>query len=394
MPKTINRWTMLAALALFAALPARAAESAYEINVILPLSGNSAFLGKTEQQALVLQEKLINDTGGIHGRPVHFVIRDDESSPQVAVQLTNDVVAKNPPLLLGSSLVAMCNAMAPIVQNGPVMYCFSPGIHPPPGSFVYTANVSTLDLAHALVRFFRLKGWTRLALMTSSDATGQDADRGLASVLALPENHDVTVVEHAHFNPTDVSVAAQLATIKAAKPQAFIAWTTGSPVATVFRAIQEIGLDVPVGTTSGNMTHAEMTQFAAFLPKELYIPSAEWPVGDDPRVQLDPAVAAKQKAFYAAYAAAGSSPDEGAGLSWDPTSVLIDALRALPANVTAAQLNAYLQKLQHQPGVNGIYDYVKTPQRGLNLDDTIVTRWNAKSGRWEPVAKPTGVPLG
>ena len=89
----------------------------------------------------------------------------------------------------------MCNAMAPLMRNGPVQYCLSPGIHPPAGSYTLTASVSTFDLANALIRYFRMQGWTRIALMTSTDASGQDAERGLNQIIALAENKDVTVVE-------------------------------------------------------------------------------------------------------------------------------------------------------------------------------------------------------
>src|SRR5579862_1076636 len=248
-----------------AVLGAPASAQAYDINAILPLTGGASFLGKEEQKALQLAEPVINKSGGIQGRPVHFNFYDDQTSPQTGVQLTNRVLAAKPAVLLGSTLVAICNAMAPLMQNGPAMYCFSPGIHPSQDSYVFTSSVSTLDLADALVRYFRLRGWTRLAFMTSADATGQDAEHGLDEVVGRPENKGVTVVERAHFNTTDVSVAAQIERIKAANPQALIAWSTGSPIATVFKGIIQAGLDIPVATTDGNMTYAQMTQYAAFL---------------------------------------------------------------------------------------------------------------------------------
>ena len=247
------------------AAPARAADS-YDLDVVLPLTGNASFLGKGEQESLRLLEKAVNADGGIHGRPLRFVFADDQSSPQVAVQLVSQILAHKPKVVLGSALVAMCNAMAPLMANGPVMYCFSPGIHPKPGSYVFTSNVSTVDIGSALIRYFRLKGWTRIALITSTDASGQDAERGLKEVLAQPENKDsVTLVENAHFNPADLSVSAQIERVKALNPQALIAWSSGSPVGTVFKAITQAGLDIPIGTTNANMTYAQMTQFAAFL---------------------------------------------------------------------------------------------------------------------------------
>ncbi len=73
------------------------------------------------------------------------------------MQLANDLIAQKPAVMLGSSLVATCRAIAPLMKDGPVDYCLSPGIHPDAGSYVFTASVSTLDLANALVRYFRLQ---------------------------------------------------------------------------------------------------------------------------------------------------------------------------------------------------------------------------------------------
>ena len=183
MPRSTLVRTMLALPLLAAAVPAWAADP-YEINAVLPLTGGAAFLGTGEQKALQLVEKAANDTGGIEGRPVKFVFQDDQSSPQVGVQLAGDVIAKKPAVMIGSSLVAICRAMGPLMKDGPVDYCLSPGIHPDPG-YVFTASVSTLDLANALVRYFRMKGWTKIALMFSTDATGQDAENGIKGVLAF-----------------------------------------------------------------------------------------------------------------------------------------------------------------------------------------------------------------
>ena len=366
---------------------------AYDINVILPLTGGGAFLGKEEQTALQLAEAAINKAGGVHGQNVHFVVYDDQTNPQTAVQLANQVIASKPAVLLGSTLVAICNAMAALMQNGPVMYCFSPGIHPAAGSYVFTSSVSTLDLVSAQIRYFRLKGWTRIAIMTSADATGQDAERGLDEVLARPENKDVTVVDRAHFNITDVSVAAQIEHIKEAKPQALIAWSTGSPIATVFKGIVQAGLDIPVATTNGNMTYAQMKDYAAFLPKQLYIASPEW-VPQQGIIKLDPAVEEAQKQFFDAFEAVNIKPDLGATLAWDPAMIVVDALRHLDPDPSATQVRDYIARLKGFAGINGLYDFPNIPQRGLDIDDVVVTLWSPAHQTWEVVSEPTGTPLG
>jgi len=371
--------------------PGRAADP-YEINVILPLTGGAAFLGKAEQDALQVAEKVVNGHGGIGGRPLRFNFRDDQSTPQVAVQLASQVVATRPAVVIGSSLVGMCNAMAPLMENGPVMYCLSPGIHPKPGSYVFTTNVSTHDLATALVRYFRLRGMTRIALITSTDASGQDAQRGFEATFAQAENKGMALVENLQFNPGDASVVAQIERIKAANPQALIAWTTGAPVATVFKAIVQSGLDVPVATTSGNQTYAQMRQYKDFLPKTLYMPSAMWPE-HGPGLALPAAVEASQQEYFSAFKAAGLAPDIGANLAWDPAMIVVAALRKFGPNATAAQIRQFISTLKGFAAVSGVYDFERIPQRGLDEEDCVVTQWNAEKQVWEIVSRPAGAPL-
>ena len=387
-----RRSTSLFAVATAAILGAAIPAQAYDISAILPLTGGASFLGKAEQKSLQLAETMINKAGGIQGQQLHFELYDDQSNPQVGVQLANRVIAAKPAIIFGSSLVAVCNAMAPLMQNGPTMYCLSPGIHPAAGSYVFTSSISTFDLADAQIRYFRQKGWTRLAFMTSADATGQDAERGLNEVVGRPENKDITVVERAHFNTTDVSVAAQIEHIKAANPQALIAWSTGTPIATVFKGIIQAGLDIPIATTNGNMTYAQMTQYASFLPKQLYIGAPEW-VQHDGVITLDPAVEAAQKKFFDTFKTANEKPDMPSTLAWDPTMIVVDALQHLGTKATATELRDYLAALKGYAGINGIYDFTKTPQRGLDVQGALVTLWNPTQQTWQLVSKPTGIPL-
>ena len=387
-----NRFA-LAALALLGGLcsvPAVAADP-YKIDVITSLTGGASFLGKGEQQSLQLLEKSLNKSGGIGGRPLEWVFYDDQSSPQTAVQLAAQLKAKNPPVILGPSIVAMCNAAGALMKEGPVMYCLSPGIHPPKGSYVFTSSTSTYDLAKALMRYFRSQGWKNIAIMTSSDASGQDAERGLNEAAAMPENKDIKIVARAHFNITDVSVAAQIENVKAANPQAFIAWSTGAPIATIFKGIVQAGLDVPTATTDGNMTYAQMKNYHDFLPKQLYIATGLWAAYGYQK--LDPRLEKTIKEFYDQYAAIGQKPDLPASIGWNSALIVVDALKKLGPKAKAEQLRDYLVNLKGVPSIDGILDFPASPQRGLGLQDVVVTRWDPAKHTWVAVSQPGGQPL-
>lgn len=380
----------LAGLVALTTGPARAAD--YDIHVVLPTSGGGAFAGKGQIDSLDAVASVINKAGGLRGQNVRFVYHDDQTSPQVAVQLTNEVLAQKPKVVMGSSLVAMCRAMAPLVKNGPVHYCLSPGLHPQAGGFVFSSGGSSTEQIAATIAYFREKGWTKIAAMQTTDASGQDGDEGVKSVLARPENASMKLVALEHFNPTDLSVSAQIERIRQAGAQALLTWSTGSPVATVFKGAIQAGLDIPIAPTSGNQTYAQMTQWADFLPKQLVLPSALFPVHAG-QFTLDPRVEAAQKELHAAYAARGIKPDNSVATSWDAALIIVEGLRKIGPDGTAEQLRDYIASLQDFAGINGVYDFKKYPERGLGQEAAIVTRYDTASKTFVWLSKPGGAPL-
>lgn len=383
---------MVAVLAISLAVPASAAPKPYTINVITSLTGGGAFLGGGEKDNLEALQQSINSTGGIQGHPLHFVFHDDETRPQVAVQLASEVLASNPAVVLGPSLVAMCSAVAPLMKHGPVLYCLSPGLHPSPTGYAFSASASSSDQYNVMMRFFRLKGWTRLAVLTATDATGQDADNGIKEAMALPQNHVIKIVAHEHFNLTDVSVAAQIERIKASGAQVFIAWVTGAPVATIFKGAIQAGLTLPIAISAGNQSFTQMARYADFLPKQLLIPSALFPPHDG-ILTLDPRVEKVQHQMYAVLKAHGLRPDNMTADSWDAGFIVVNALRKLGPTATATQLRNYIRGLTNFAGVDGIYNFKAHPDRGVGADGTAIVGYDPKGPRWVWLSKPGGEPL-
>jgi branched-chain amino acid transport system substrate-binding protein len=255
---------VLAAAFLALAAPATAVDP-YEINVILPLTGNIAFVGQTELQALKALEAYVNRTGGIGGRPIAFVVADDQNDPKTSVLLTQNLIAKNVPVILGPSSPQSCAAVQPLIRSGPVMYCFAQAGSPPAGGYQFYTHPYDPTFS-VTFRFFRERGWRRIAYIVSTDGGGQDAERTILAGAALPENKDVQLVAQEHFSPADLSVSAQLARIKAANPDVLIAWGTGTPAGTLFRAEHDAGIDLPTYTSTGNLVPSFFKQFGALLP--------------------------------------------------------------------------------------------------------------------------------
>jgi len=391
MKRTIAACALVAAALLAIGRAAPAAEP-YDIHVILPLTGGGAFLGAGHKDALTILAELVNKEGGIRGRDLRFVFHDDQSQPQVAVQLASEILAAKPAVILGSSLVAMCAAIEPLMKDGTVQYCLSPAYHPTAGSYALSSSASAIDQTKAVTRYYRMKGWTKIATLNNTDATGQQNDKAIDLVVGLPENKDVALVTREHFNPTDISVAAQIERIRGAGAQAIEAGVTGLPAATVFKGMIQAGLDIPVAPTSGNEVIAQMEQWKDFLPKGLVMGSALFPEHAG-IAKLDPRIEAAQQAMYAALKAHNETPDNVVATCWDAGLIVVAALKQLGPDATAKDIHNYIANLTDFAGIDGLYNFKENPERGLGPDSAIVVRYDAAKKAFIWLAQSGGAPL-
>ncbi len=380
---------LFAAFALVASTAgSRAAETPYEIDAIMSRSGPYAFQGAEGIQALNVIENMTNKAGGIDGRPIKFVIWDDQSNPATAVQAANAIIAKHAAVAIGLAATSLCSAVAPLMANGPLLYCFTPGVHPKPGSFLFSSGISTLDTLAASKKFFAMRAWTKIAFITSTDATGQDADQNIDEVFGEVSG-PMTVVAHEHFNPSDLSVSAQMAKIKASGAQVLVAWTTGTPFGTVLRNASEAGLGLPILTTAANLSDAEMHAYAAFAPKELYFPGT--PAFAPEAVPPGPTKRALES-YFNALKAAGDKPENAISLAWDGTLLVLDALRKIGLSATAAQIREHIASVQGSVGIYGPHDFIAIPQRGLGIGSVVMIRWDPARG-WVAASGLGATPL-
>jgi branched-chain amino acid transport system substrate-binding protein len=388
--RLLRALAVVAAIAAVTVVPGRSAEEAYDISAIVSLTGPAAFVGRGEQITFNAVERYVNNNGGIRGRPVHFVVQDDQSNPANAVQLVNQVIARRVPVFIGPGFGATCTAVLPLVANGPVMYCLANVIHPPNGSFAFSANPSTKDFTAVGFRWLKAKGVHKLALLTSTDASGQDGEQVALENLRTPEFRDLQLVANEHFGVGDLSVAAQVSRIKAAGADAVDAWTTGTPFGTVLRSIADVGWDGIVMTNAANQTKVQMDQYAAVIPKTMIMTTAPvYAIGQVPGVVR----LARTTWLDALHQVNIADPDLPYFVAWDPAMIVIHVLRQLGTNVTAVQFRDAMLKLHDFAGANGMYDFRRGDQRGIDPSASVNVRWDKPSHEFVTISKPGGLPL-
>src|SRR5271163_4535859 len=145
---TFTRTTLgsiiFSAVLLAAGIPGRAqSQASVEIPAILSSTGPNAVVGAGEAAVMRVAETVVNASGGIKGRPLKFVVLDDQSITQNTVSLFTQALGRKSAAIIGPQSTTTCDATAPLIaKTGPVMYCLSPGLHPEPGSFAFSSSVS------------------------------------------------------------------------------------------------------------------------------------------------------------------------------------------------------------------------------------------------------------
>jgi branched-chain amino acid transport system substrate-binding protein len=368
----------------------RAQSNPYEINAILSLTGPGAALGGEMQTSLKLVEKVVNDAGGVKGQPIHFVVYDDGTSPPVTVQLATALVQKRVPVILGPSASATCRAAAPLLETtGPLLYCFSPVLKPASEGYVYAVLMDSSDIAIAIMRFLGGEGLHRVAVIATTDASGQNGEIDARNAASQPENKGMSIVADEHFNPTDLNIAAQLSRISAAKPDAVLVFAPGTPFTTVLRSMRDVGMDLPTITSAANMVLTQVKQYDTYMPKRAYFQGFPCTVG----IAENAGVRRAQQVLLDAVKRNGLQPDVNLCAAWDPAMIVVDALRHLGMAMTAMQLHGYIDNLSGWPGTIGVYDFRKVSHRGLSQNDVIVMRWDGTRDEFTLVGGLGGVPL-
>ncbi|HEY5350007.1 MAG TPA: ABC transporter substrate-binding protein, partial [Candidatus Lustribacter sp.] len=371
----VAAFTLCIAALIARPLGAADAVAPVEINAILSETGGAAAIGTREALMLGIAEKTINKAGGIHGRPVKFSIQDDGTNPQTGVQLMNGLIARKVQFVVGSGITPICGAMLPLIaQAGPLDYCLSPIIPLTAGSYMFGASAGPKDILTYTLRFMHSRGWTKIGLITATDASGQAYDKEFDAALERPEGAGMQLVDREHFNNTDISVAAQVAKLKAAAPNVLLTYCVGPCFGTLLKAISDAGLALPVIGSGGNLDRAQLDSYKSFVPKGLYLVNYN---GVTPDPAASGAYRSAQKRFFDAYAAAGTPVQALDVVAWDPVMLLVDALRTLGPDATAQQFRAYLAGLRGWAGLEGTYDFRAVPQRGLDAGAVRAYAWNA-----------------
>ncbi len=282
------------------------------IGVALSLTEEGAL---PSRYAAELAEREINAAGGVGGRPLELVMRDDFANSDSAVAVATGLYGTDVSAVIGGVYSSVTLASAPVYNGGrkPLVQ-LSPSASSPllsnAGAFTFRLCPSDLAYGAALARFASDKGLTRSAVLYVNDAYG----RGVRQTFAAEYSRlGGEVIELDPFLTTSTDVGPYLSRIvKEKKVQAIVLAANQAEGLQVLSQIRGAKLGIPILAGDG-MAGAERTDPA--LMEGTFV-SSGYIVGS-PNPMNQKFVEAYQKMFPRA-----GPPDQGAAATYDAVHLL------------------------------------------------------------------------
>jgi branched-chain amino acid transport system substrate-binding protein len=217
-----------AALTAFAGADAKAQQDPVKVGVILPLSGGAGPQGQHVTQAIQTMAAIINESGGVMGRRIEILSRDDESTPAVGVSRANELITAGASAIIEGWNSPVALAMQPVINRAGILditaFASADAILSGEGNPLavrINASNSQGGAAVAAVIANKLKA-KRIAFLTENDAYGNGTQAVIeAELKRLNHDYEKVAEEKFPFQQADFRVA--MTSVKAANPDVTVA---------------------------------------------------------------------------------------------------------------------------------------------------------------------------
>ncbi len=249
----LTRRTVLAgvtAMVSFAAFPA-SAQDVIKLGLVAAMSGQSAKSGEAIVRGLSIAADEINAKGGVLGKKIEIVVRDDESNPAKGAIAARELVQREKvAALFGGLDTPVSLAIVPFANSSkvPFMGVWAAGtpITRNGAAENYVFRVSAVDeiVDEALVAYAIKKyGAKKPGMILINNPWGESNEMGLRKALGA-RNMPFAGIEK--FENNDVDVVPQLTRLKAAGADALFLVANVAPSSQVVKSLDRMGWDVPI----------------------------------------------------------------------------------------------------------------------------------------------------
>jgi branched-chain amino acid transport system substrate-binding protein len=351
-------------------------------------SGPSSDLGHELVLGSQTYFDLINSRdGGIHGRRISILLKDDKYEPDPAVKNTNEFIERDEVFFLfdyvGTPTLTRTLPLLRYYQSDNIVNVApltgaDPQRLPPYSQFVFNVRASYREETRALVRYFYAKGFRNLGILAQADAYGKSGELGVNDALAVFGLSALRTVTYRRNQPFEDDMSPQVKLLRDAGVDAVIAVGVYGPSAAFIRDSRMSGWNVPIANLSfvdAVAMLAKLREASRKLGKDLTLNLINGQVVPSPDDLSYPLVAE-----YRAHTAAGDATFIGLE-GWLNAVIVTEALRRAGPDPSRIGFIHAMESLHGwDPGIGTALEFSPTNHQGLHR----VWLTRTANGRWIP----------
>jgi branched-chain amino acid transport system substrate-binding protein len=221
-----------------------------KVGLIVSLTGNYTPLGSEDRNAVNLAVKQINDAGGVLGRQLQVITRDDQTKPDQSVLAFNDLKGQGIVAVLGSSFSNSGLATIPLAEREKIPYISLAAADQqvePIRKYAFMSPARATLYAERLLQYYQGVGMTKVAV--AYDTKSAFATSGYKATVRLAPKYGVQLVANEQFETTTSDFSATFTHVRDSGAQALEVWATGAPGVTVTKQFATSGLKMKLVLT-------------------------------------------------------------------------------------------------------------------------------------------------
>src|SRR3954471_8679456 len=244
---------LVGALALASATTLAIAADPIKIGVDGPFTGGSSSMGVSMRDGVRLAAAEINAAGGVLGRKLELVERDDEAKNERGVQIAQELINREKVAAVVGYIntgVALASerffqeAKIPVMNNVATGSVVTHQFDDQPENYIFrNAAHDSIQAPMIVEEAITRRGYKKVAILADSTNYGQLGRADLEKALALK---GIKPVAQEKFNIKDVDMTAQLLKAKEAGAEAILTYGIGPELAQIANGMTKLGWKVPM----------------------------------------------------------------------------------------------------------------------------------------------------
>lgn len=226
-----------------------------KIGVSGPFTGGSSSMGVSMRDGVRLAAEEINKSGGLLGRQIQLIERDDEAKNERGVQIAQELIDKEKVVATVGFIntgVALASqrfyeeAKIPVMNNVATGTVITQQFKAPqyPDNYIFRNSAADHIQAPMIVEeAVTRRGFKKVAILADSTNYGQLGREDLEKALATK---GIKPVAEEKFNIKDVDMTAQLLKAKEAGAEAILTYGIGPELAQIANGMTKLGWKVPM----------------------------------------------------------------------------------------------------------------------------------------------------